>query len=127
MSQTYWNYPLDCQFITCSKSFEKPTFLIPWYTIVRGVSRTCVCQGVRTVNPFTPTRYPIWLKKIQLSFCNPYGDVKTISKESSPYITWFSENFVRHWCPSGWKRLFFPFHYEFSNWSGKSSKALIDL
>ena len=31
------------------------------------------------------------------------------------------------WCPSGWKRFLFPFHYEISNWSGKRSKALIDL
>ena len=38
------------------------------------------------VNPFTPTRYPTWLKKIQLAFCNPYGGVKTISKESFPYV-----------------------------------------
>ena len=30
-------------------------------------------------NPFTPTRYPSWLKKIQLAFCSTYGGVKTIS------------------------------------------------
>ena len=34
------------------------------------------------INPFTSTRYPARLKKIQLAFCNPYGGVKTISKES---------------------------------------------
>ena len=38
------------------------------------------------VNTFTPTRYPTSLKKIQLAFCNPYGGVKTISKESFPYV-----------------------------------------
>ena len=38
-------------------------------------------------NPFTPTRYPTWLKKIQLAFCNPYGSVKTILKESFPHAT----------------------------------------
>ena len=69
-------------------------------------------------NPFTATRF---------AFCNPYGGVKTISKEYFPYVTQFSKNFVGHWWPSGWKRLFFPFHYELSNRSGKSSKALIDL
>ena len=36
---------------------------------------------VRNINPFTPTRYPTWNKKIQLAFCNPHGGVKTISKE----------------------------------------------
>ena len=35
------------------------------------------------VNSFTPTRYPTWLKKIQLAF---YG-VKTVSKESFSYFT----------------------------------------
>ena len=39
------------------------------------------------IDPFTPTRHPTWLKKIQLAFCNPYGGVKTISKESFPYVT----------------------------------------
>ena len=38
-------------------------------------------------NPFTPTRYPTWLKKIQLAFCNPYGSGKTILKESFPHAT----------------------------------------
>ena len=39
------------------------------------------------INPFTRSRYPTWLKKIQLAFCNPYGGAKTISKESFPYVT----------------------------------------
>ena len=38
-------------------------------------------------NLFTLTRYSNWLKKIQLAFCNPYGGVKTTSKESFPYVT----------------------------------------
>ena len=38
-------------------------------------------------NPFTPTRYPTWLKKIQLAFCNPYDVVITILKEYFPYVT----------------------------------------
>ena len=38
-------------------------------------------------NPFTATRYPTWLKNIQLAFCKPYGGVKTILKESFPYVT----------------------------------------
>ena len=58
-------------------------------------------------NPFITTRYPTSLKKIQLAFCNPYSGVKTISRESFPHMRLFSENFVGHWCPSGWKRLFF--------------------
>ena len=41
----------------------------------------------KTFNPLTPTRYLTWLKKIQLAFCNPYDGVKTISKESFPYVT----------------------------------------
>ena len=40
-----------------------------------------------TVIPLTPTRYPTSFKKIQLAFCKRYGGVKTVSKESFPYIT----------------------------------------
>ena len=35
---------------------------------------------------FTPTRYPTWLEKIQLAFCNG-GGVKTTSKDYFPHIT----------------------------------------
>ena len=42
---------------------------------------------VYNVNPFTRTRYPAWLKKIQLILCNSYGGFKTISNESFAYVT----------------------------------------
>ena len=45
-----------------------------------------------------PTRYPTWLKKIKLAFCNPYGGVKTILKEFFPFVMYFSQNFVVQCC-----------------------------
>ena len=75
---------------------------------------------------FTPGRCPTWLKKIQLEFCNPYGGVKTISKNlfhmlrSLARISWDTG------VSRAGKSCFF-FHYKFSNWSSKSGKALIDL
>ena len=52
--------------------------------IANRISRKSQEVHGRIINPFTPTRYPTWLKTIQLVFCNPYGGVKTISKESFP-------------------------------------------
>ena len=72
--------------------------------------RFLILDSKSICNPFTPTRYPTWLKKIQLAFCKPYGGVKTISNESFSYVMQFSQKFVGHLCPSGWKRLFLHFH-----------------
>ena len=55
-----------------------------YITIVSLFRCTCNNEGF---NPFTPTRYPTWLKKIQLAFFKLYGGVKTISKESFSYVT----------------------------------------
>ena len=52
-----------------------------------GSSRWTCSVKKDVLNPFTPTRYSIGLKMIQLAFCKPSGGVKTISKESFPYVT----------------------------------------
>ena len=43
-------------------------------------SRNQICTNINCLNPFTSTRYPNRVKKIQLAFCNPYGGVKTSPK-----------------------------------------------
>ena len=67
----YWKHPVKIKYVHIDK------ILIPMNI---SFNKTCF-------NPFTPGRYPTWLKNIKLAFCNSHDGVKTISKESFPYVT----------------------------------------
>ena len=61
------------------------------------------------------------LKRFKQHFVNLMVVLKQFQKNLFHMLHSLARNFVEHWCPSGWKRLSFPFNYEFSIWSGKSS------